>query len=101
MRFSIAAYCEESTTKTEHGRYIWSRTRAELSHDLPCQYGGNDGSNGSYASRQCNDRGVWEGVLYDQCLTYSQAILQRVETVSMIHEIITRPVPEYRNISLH
>lgn len=79
--FSVA-FCNASTSTDQHGEYAWNRTEAESVLSLPCQYEGVQ--NDSQASRRCNEWGLWESVVYDQCRTYSESILQDVDKVSLV-----------------
>lgn len=84
----VIAYCQEFETEDHHGRYMWNRTEAEVLVNLPCQYGGV--SNNSQASRFCNERGQWQNVNYDLCLTLSESLLQNVETVRVLVSSVNR-----------
>lgn len=74
------AFCNTSVTIEQHGRYIWNRAEAESNISILCQYNNNPYDR---AYRWCNERGQWESIIYDNCLTLSESILQTVENVSM------------------
>ena len=63
------------------GNYSWNRTRADDTVYLPCVHDGVNGT-AANASRLCNNYGVWKSVSYQDCRTYAQSVLQRIENVS-------------------
>lgn len=50
---------------------------------IDCQFGGRNQSDDAQASRQCNDYGVWESAVFDECRTFVEYTLQTVEKVSL------------------
>ena len=74
------AFCAPEEQEFTRGTYSWNETRAEENISLPCKYGGRGGVM-QFARRECNERGIWNDTILDDCLTFVTSSLENITKV--------------------
>ena len=87
MFYYNAAFCDEESTLSLNGNYIWPTTSAEITQYIDCMYGGIGAREceivAANATRGCNEYGVWNESDTTNCYTEVTRMLCDIRNVSI------------------
>jgi len=66
---------------------LWPETSAEENYTIFCKYGGVEGVDYPVARRRCNEYGIWDDPVINDCLTFVTSTLRNI-TVSPLTDLV-------------
>ena len=96
MFFFFAAFCPlDENNSSNYGNYTWSRSGPEEFPNFDCQFLGPNSN--PKVRRRCNERGKWEHVIFDECWTQAEQMLNGLNTDVSITKFFNHLIIRFRN----